>query len=543
MVQDSSYNRNTKLRRANTPIEYTKEQIAEYVKCSEDCEYFISHYVQIISLDHGLVQFKPYKYQVKILDSVVNNRFTIVKLPRQAGKTTIMAAILLWYALFNTEFRIGVLAHKEKQAIEIMNRVKKAFENLPSFLTQGITKWNEGSIKFENGSEILSSGTTKDSMRGESLNILYLDEFAIVESNIQEEFMKSVYPVVTAGTQTKIIITSTPKGLNYFYKMWKDSEEGNNSYNRVEIHWSETPGRDEAWKEETIRNTSEEQFRQEFETEFLGSSRTLINGQKLAKMKLLNPIYFSREKNLKIFENPDPLKLYAIIVDTSRGTNGDFSAFIVVDISVIPYNIVATFKDNTIDPMIYPSVIRQVAMDYNEAAVLIESNDIGGQVVSILVHDLEYERVLRSVSRGRNGLTVSDGGEPSSQLGVRTTAPVKKIGCLNLKTLVEKDRLILNDHAIIEELSRFVQKGSSYEAEPGSHDDLAMCCVLFAWLTAQDYFKNITDLDTRRHLLDEQQKRIEENVLPFGFIHEGIPEDYSQIQTIPFDEFDRWLMS
>lgn len=523
-MASENYLGNPRLKRADTKVEYTPEQVQEYIKCSEDPIYFILNYCKIVNIDKGLIMFPLWEFQKEMILSFEENRFVICKMPRQVGKTTTVAAYLLWKILFNEEYSIAILANKDRQAREILGRIQLMFEHLPKWLQMGVTEWNKGNIKLENGSEILASATSSSAIRGTSQNMVYLDEFAFVPTNIQDEFFASVYPTISSGQSSKVLITSTPNGMNMFYRIWTESEEGRNAYARVDVHWSQIPGRDEAWKEETISNTSEEQFRQEYECEFLGSSNTLIHPSKLRNMVYKQPIA-QDPGGLKVYEEPEPDTIYAIVVDTSRGAGADYSAFIVVNVSTVPYRQVATYRNNLISPMVYPNIIYGAAIKYNNALVLVETNDIGQQVADILHYDLEYDGVLVTANNGRTGQSLSGGFATTTHYGVKTTKQVKRIGCATLKTLVESDKFIIVDYDTIYELYRFSLKNSlkgnqSYEAEEGN-DDMAMCCVLFAWLTTQPYLKEITNLDIRMQIYEQNEKMLEQAMLPFGLMSTG----------------------
>ena len=545
---------NANLKPAGIGIEFTKDQVKEYMKCAQDPIYFIKKYVKVVSLDEGLVPFNLYDYQEEIVNAVHNNRFVISKLPRQSGKSTTMISYILHYVLFNQSMTVAVLANKQSTAREILSRLKMAYEYLPLWLQQGIIEWNKGSIELENGSRILASSTSASAVRGGSFNMIFLDEFAHVPQNIAEEFFSSVYPTITSGQSTKVLMVSTPNGLNLFYHYWRgatkrEGEKGKNEYIPIEIHWSQVPKypggplRDQEWKEQQIKNTSEQQFQTEFECDFIGSTNTLISSSKLHCLNFISPIDNNND-GLMIYEQPIEDHLYVMAVDTARGQGLDYSAFIVVDITTSPYKVVARFRNNTISPLVYPTAIRSVCDKYNQAYCLIELNDIGAQVADILYQDLEYENVLQSVYKGRAGQVIGSGfGGSQSQMGVRTTGPVKKLGCSVLKSLVENDKLLIDDMDIIQELYTFVAKGASFEADDGHNDDLVMCLVLFAWLTRQEYFKNLTDLDIRKDIYEDEMKRIEEDILPFGFsttvddqepnsFYDG--EDFWQVSDDPF---------
>jgi hypothetical protein len=530
---------NPLLKKANTPIEFTEEQIIEFLKCKEDPVYFAKNYIKIVSLDHGLVPFKMYPFQEKLVKNFHENRFNICKMPRQTGKSTTCVSYLLHYAVFNDNVNIAILANKASTARDLLGRLQLAYENLPKWMQQGIISWNKGSLELENGSKISSNSTSSSAVRGGSYNVIFLDEFAFIPNHIADDFFASVYPTISSGQSTKVIIVSTPRGMNHFYRMWHDAERGKNEYVPTDVHWSEVPGRDQAWKEQTIANTSEQQFKVEFECEFLGSVNTLINPAKLRNLVYDDPL--KRNAGLDVYDHPKEENNYLITVDVARGIGNDYSAFIVFDITNFPYRIVAKYRNNEIKPMLFPSIIHEVARGYNDAWLLVEVNDIGDQVANILHFDLEYDNVLMCAMRGRAGQIVGSGfSGKKSQLGVRMTAAVKKLGCSNLKTLLEDDKLLTTDYDIISELTTFAQRGNSFEAEEGCNDDLAMCLVIFSWLVAQDYFKEMTDNDVRKRIYEEQKNQIEQDMSPFGFISDGL-EDFGV--TIDEETGDRWVFA
>ena len=523
-MNDAVYLGNPNLKKANTSINFTKKQIQEFIKCKDNPVYFAREYMKIVSLDEGLVPFKMYDFQEKLIDNFHNNRFNIAKLPRQTGKSTTVISYLLHYALFNDNVKIAILANKAETSRELLSRLQLAYENLPKWMQMGVLEWNKGSMQLENNSKIIAASTSSSAVRGNSFNIIFLDEFAFIPNHIAEQFFSSVYPTISSGKTTKVIIISTPQGMNMFYKLWHDAERGKNGYVPLEVHWSQVPGRDAAWKEETIRNTSARQFTQEFECEFLGSVDTLISAAKLRSMVFEDPIQ-DNSKGLKVYEKVIAEKDYIITVDVSRGTCNDYSAFVVFDITTLPWKIVAKYRNNEIKPILFPNIIDQVARNYNKAYILIEINDIGEQVGNILHYDLEYPNVLMCAMRGRAGQIVGQGfSGTKSQLGLKMSKVTKKIGCSNLKTLIEDDKLIITDYEIISELTTFIQKNQSFEADDGHNDDLVMCLVIFAWLAVQPYFKEMTDNDVRKRIYDDQANQIEQDMAPFGFVSNGLEE-------------------
>jgi hypothetical protein len=549
---------NKKLKNTDVEIEWNAEKGRELKRCARDPIYFIKMYCKIVHVDDGLVNFNLWPFQEEMIDAFDENRFVICKLLRQCGKTTTTAAYLLHCVLFKEHYKIAILANKERQAREILSRIQGMFEHLPDWMQQGVVEWNKGNIELENGSKIVATSTSSTAIRGDSFGLIYLDEFAFVPANLQEDFFASVYPTISSGKKTKVIITSTPNGMNMFYKIWTDAEQGRNSYKTFSVHWSDVPGRDESWKEETIKNTSERQFRQEFETEFLGSSNTLIDGAFLAQIPYINPIQTS--KDITIYKNPEKNHVYLCSVDTSRGAGIDFSAFIIFDITTTPYEVVAKYKNNEIPTLLYPNIIYSMCKHYNDAYALVETNDVGQQVADILYHDMEYEFVLTSKSKGRSGQRVGEYGGAQLSLGLRTTQQVKRIGCANFKDLVESQKFIVNDYDLLYEMCRFIAHNNKYQAEEGEHDDLVMCCVLFAYLVNQPYFKELCDHDARISVLKHNADTIEEHLSPFGFIEDHTTSAYNSViienpqnyhnnyhmhgnygRDSFDDEFDRWM--
>ena len=534
MAQNEIYLGNPNLKRANIAQNFTDEQVEEFIKCSQNPVYFITNYIKIISLDKGLVPFDLYDFQSDMVEKFHENRFNIAKLPRQSGKSTVVTAYLLWYTLFNDNVNVAILANKAATAREMLQRLQLSYENLPNWMQQGVVNWNRGSLELENGSKIMAASTSASAVRGMSFNIIFLDEFAFIPTHIADEFFSSVYPTISSGKSTKVIIISTPKGMNMFYKLWHDAEKGKNEYTTTEVHWSQVPGRDAEWKEQTIKNTSEEQFNQEFECEFLGSVNTLITSSKLKILPYDDPLTSSA--GLDIFEEPIEGHDYVCTVDVARGITKDYSAFTIIDTTDIPYRLVAKYRNNKIKPLLFPNIIHQVCTQYNHAYTLIEVNDIGGQVADIMQFDLEYDNLLMCSMRGRAGQVVGQGFSGSKvQLGVKMSTTVKKTGCANMKQLIEDDKLVFTDFDIITELTTFIQKGQAWEAEEGCNDDLAMCLVIFSWLATTDYFRELHDSDVRARMYQEQKDAIEADMAPFGFVSDGLDDE-----TFVDSEGDRW---
>jgi len=503
---------NPNLKRINMQLNLTEEEVREYVKCSQDPTHFIENYVKIISLDKGFIKIKLYPFQKDAIEKINDNRKIIVKAGRQVGKTTMVVGYILWYILFNEEKFVAILANKASTAREILSRVKIAYEALPLWLQQGVRTWNKGDIELENNCRVMATSTASSAIRGFSISLLYLDEFAFVPSNIADDFFTSVYPTISSGTTSKILISSTPNGMNHFYKMWTEAIENVNGFTTIEANWRQVPGRDQKWADDQKSVLGEEKFLQEMECEFMGSSGTLLSAAGLKSLAFVKPVHLS-ESGIKIYQEPISNHNYMLIADTSRGKGLDYSAYLVIDTTVIPYRVVSTYKDNNISPLVYPSIIKRICEYYNQAYALIEINDNGQQVADSLFEDYDYENILSTVEiKGKIAVTWGYGNK--SYRGIRTTKSVKRLGCSIMKNIIESQKIIIQDFDLIAELSTFIAKGTSFEAEEGSHDDLVMCLVLFSWMTNQQFFAELTNTDIKARMHQEQMKQIEEEQLP-----------------------------
>ena len=508
----TSYHGNPNLKPLAYQHDFSKEEIAEYIKCREDPVYFIENYVKIITLDKGLQPFKLYPCQKEKVKCIMDNRRVVLMEGRQQGKTVTSAACILHYTIFQEDKTVAIMANKSSAAREVLNRYQIMYENLPIWMQQGVKTWNKGDVELENNSKVLTAATTAAAIRGKSVNWLYIDEAAIIPNNIADEFFTSVYPTISAGETTKILLTSTPLGYNHFWKFWNESVKGVNGFANMFIPYYEIPGRDEKWLEEQKQLLGQVKFNQEVMCEFLGSTNTLINSTTIGALSTIDPEF--QNANLDIYESPKDNHYYAMAVDTARGIGGDYSAFVVIDITEMPYKVVAKYRDNEIAPMLFPDVIGKVGRDYNDAFVLIEVNDIGQQVVEILHQEIEYENILSTVTE-KNRQFVSPGFGKSTKLGVNTSKQVKRQGCFTFKSLLEEQKLLVFDEHIIHEISTFIEKGNTYQADEGYHDDLVMCMVLFGWLSSQQFFKDMTDINTREGLYKQQSANIEHNLTPY----------------------------
>ena len=528
-TENSAYKGNSLIKGGFTQHSWTEQEIEEFMRCKDDALYFCKKYVKIIHVDKGVVPFIPRDYQETILELFSGNRFSIVKCSRQTGKTTVAVAFLLHYCMFNSNKTVAILANKGATAREILQRFKFAFENLPKFLQQGVLEYNKGSIIFENGCKIVASATSNSAIRGLSLSCVYIDEVAFIPKNVWDEFYKSVYPTITSGTETKLLCTSTPNGLNHFYKMWRDSENNRNSFKRFSIDWKVVPGRDEEWKRKEIENLgSIKAFRQEHENAFLGSAETLIELSKLQSLAWEDPI-FENDMGYKQYEKPIEGHQYVMTVDTSRGLDLDHNAFVVVDVTSRPYKVVATFYNSSVNSLAYPDIIHHCCKIYNEAWLLIELNDNGETVSNVLYSTIEYPNLIPVIRSGRAGQKASFTGVGKTQMGVRTSKVTKGLGCAIFKSLVEQDKFIFTDENLVNETINFVSYKDTYRASEGEYDDLIMCCVNFAWLTVQPIFEDITNLSfeaLRQEINKKQTQQTEEEFLDFYVIDaDNDPDD------------------
>jgi len=521
-MRTKQYLGNAQLKAAGVALQFTKEQVEEYLKCSQDPIYFIENYCMIVTLDHGLQPFKLYECQKNKVNVIHNNRKVILMEGRQQGKTTTSAAYILWYTLFQGSKTVAILANKASAAREVLYRYQLMYENLPLWLQQGVTTWNKGDIELENGSIVFTAATSRAGIRGKSVNLLYVDETAIIPNNLAEEFFTSVYPTISAGETTKILLSSTPLGYNHFWKFWNDAENGRNGFVPLFIPYSEIPGRDEKWAEDQRRLLGELRFNQEVLCKFLGSSATLIAANVIGNMSPKVPIY--SKDGLDIYEKAQKDHSYVLVADTAKGVGGDYSAFSIIDCTQMPYVLVGKYRDNEISPLLYPSIIYKIGKEYNNAYILVEINS-SEQVAEILYSEYEYENVV-FVNRMTNGQVVSGGfGGGKTQLGVITDKKIKRIGCSNFKSLVEEQKLLIHDADTISEISTFIEKRGSYSADEGYHDDLIMTLVLFSWLTTNPYFKELTNINIRKELYEKRIEMIENEVTPFGIIDDGQQEE------------------
>ena len=517
-----NYLGNPKLKKVGISVSMSQAQVDEYTKCAQSPEYFIQHWVKIITLDKGFQNIDLYDFQKKAVDIIDKERTVIIKAGRQVGKTTMVVGYILWYVLFNDAKFVAILANKAKTAREILGRIQIAYAELPWWIQQGVVEWNKGDIGLENQSRVMADSTASTVIRGYAFNFVYLDEFAFVPNNIADDFFTSVYPTITSGHSSKILISSTPHGMNHFYKMWTDATEGRNGFVPIEASWREVPGRTEAWAANQRKVLGDDKYLQEMECEFQGSTGTLISGMCLKSLAFVRPNTFEGITGLCFYERPIKGRKYVTVCDTARGKGLDYSAFVVIDVTEIPYKVVCTYKDNDISPIVFPSIISKISKWYNEAYCLVEINDNGQQVVDSLFDDYEYENILSSVTvKGRVVLSWQYGGRHGER-GIRTTKSVKRLGCTLMKSMIESHKLIFQDFNIISELSTFINKRNSYEADEGANDDLVMCLVLFSWMTNQQFFVDLCNTNIKEKLYRDQMKQIENELLPMPLMNDGL---------------------
>jgi len=530
----NAFRGNQNLKQIGEKLYFTEHQVQEYAKCSQDPIYFLENYGKIVAVGKGVVPFKLFVYQKRMIHAILNNRKIIGKIGRQMGKSQIVAGYFAWFVLFGGKnTHSAILANKMAVAKEIFSRVQFIIENCPKWLQQGVAEWNKTSLTLENGSTVFCSATSPSAIRGFSLDAIFCDEFAHLSSNLADEFIASVFPTISSSDTAKLIIVSTPKGLNHFAKIYIDAESGKNGFAKVNAEWYENPGRDQAWLDNQRAELGELKFQQEVMTNFNSSSNTLVQGSKIASLVSINPI--RTLPNLKEYFNPIPDHQYVMTVDVSRGANLDYSTFTIFDISTMPYEVVSTFRDNTISTLVFPEIIFKSATKYNAAFVLIETNDLGQQVADTLFYDLEYENVYMTVKE-----EIKEGGGKNSAPGCRTTTRTKAVGCDILKGLIENDSLMVNDAETITEFSTFIRKGKSYCADDQKHDDMVMTHVMFAYLTTQPVFKDLFDYSLREQLYKRQLQDIDEQMLPLGYVNRGDSSKELETMVIGNDVWQEW---
>lgn len=481
------YRGNPGLRSAYCKSDYTLEQIQEIKKCSEDIFYFLNNYCYITTADAEVVLFKPYKFQNKFIKTVEASRKVVLLSARQLGKTTSVAAYALWKILFTESYKILILSNDGAGAKDILDRIKTMYENIPHWLQQGVVECNKSTIELVNKSKVFCSSTTVNAGRGRAVAMVILDEFAAVSKNVADQFMVSVFPTLSSGKKTKIVILSTAKGFNHFHKIYDDATKKKNEFKPLKFDWRAVPTRDKAW-EKSERLLLGDKFEEEHECIFQGASNTLLPASSIRKIdsSITNPI--CEMNDLKIFEEPIQDKSYIVVVDSAEGVEEDFSVCNVIKINESSYEQVAVYRNNTIKPELYALKVVEIAKKYNNGFVFVELNSIGSLVAHIIADEQYYENMF-TTKREKNRQMLKIGRNSDRLPGIKTSTMVKNQGCTSIKNMIDNDTLIIRDRTCFEEFTNFVSKGSSYAAEKGYTDDIVMTFVLFGWIVLQPLFK------------------------------------------------------
>ena len=514
-----AYMGNPNLKRVGTTFEYPQHLVEEYERCMDDPIYFAEKYIKIVTVDRGLIPIELFDYQKELIEAFKDNNRLILTTARQMGKTTAAVVLILHFILFNEHKEVALLSNKLAGATEILSRIRIAYEALPLWLQQNVVAWNKSTVELANGCKVYAAASSSSSIRGRSVALLYIDECAFIPN--WDDFSNSVLPVIASGKSAKLLYTSTPNGLNHYYYTWDAALKGENDFVAIAADWTRHPDRDENWKKKTLAdmNFDEMRFAQEYELEFIGSSGTLLSGAVLKSLRPSNPILMNANEGFKQFVKPEPGKIYVLIADVSEGKGLDYSTFSIIDVSTMPYNQVFTFRNNMLGTMDFAQVIYQFANLYNGAYVMVEINNMGVQVADSLLLEYGYENLIMTKAAGKTGKRITGGfGGGQVDRGIRTTKTVKATGCSLVKMLIEQKQLHINDSDTITEFNTFSKKSQSYEAEEGKHDDMVMPLVLFGWMTADPFFKEITNINTLEHLRERTNSEILESVLPFGYI-------------------------
>lgn len=477
MKSNIYYRNNENLKAENINIDYEVWQVKEIQKCFNDPVYFIKNYVKIVT-PKGLELFDLRDYQEKIVHLIDKEKRIIYMSGRQSGKTASAAAYIVHYIIFNSYKRVAILANKEATSKEIFDRVQLTFEHLPIWLKCGIKEWNKKSMLLDNGSSVIIGSTSSSSISGKSINLLYIDEAALISKQMANDFFDSILPVVSADPEAKIVISSTPKKLNHFYRMWKDAVSGKSGYKYLKVEWWEVPGRDEKFKEKIINEKGIEHWEQEYAVEFLGSGGSLLSSKTLKSIVTEDPLEVRMNGKFRIFKYPEKNKSYIVFVDVGEGIGKDDSVCQIIDISVLPYEQVAVYQDNEIKPRLFNVVIDKLGKYYNEALVVIETNSCGQEVANNLNYESEYENIFYD-----------------KDFGIKTTKLTKKIGCGEFKSMMETMKIKIRDEKTLTQLANFSDNGKgSYGSEDG--DDLVMPFIIFSyWINRDEYVSNWLDID------------------------------------------------
>lgn len=503
------FSNNPSLFGTNVKFPLSEKHIQEIYKCSTDIFYFIENYVQIFTLDNGWVVPKLRSYQKKLIQHYLDNRFSNVMMGRQSAKSTTTLLFILWKIIFFPDTTVGMAANKESMATENLSRLKDYFENLPIWLKVGVKAWNSTFITLDNGSKVYSAATSGNTFRGLGLSLLFVDEVAFIDC--WDDFSKSVLPTISSGTKSQAIYTTTPKGLNHFYHMWTNGENGKSLFKNFRVEWWEVPGRDEAWKQEMLATLpgGEIEFAQEYACEFLGSSDTLINISSL-KMLRYSEVYVRDifTFGFKRYEEVRECHQYIMTVDPAKDGLDKFAVH-VFDVSKFPFIQVASANLN-VNYLKMPGVLYEIGTYYNNAFIIIENNEGAGQsVVDKLYDNYEYENLYRDPNK--------------EYYGFRTTSTTRNQILSNLKIFLENNKIYLNDKDTIDQLFVFINRGGKYQADKGYHDDLVMAlAILFAPFLHKNMY---SDYQSFIASLEGEKEEIENlNISTFGFFDAGTEE-------------------
>jgi hypothetical protein len=472
------FNGITNLRDAKETVKLKPEQLAEIKKCAQDPLYFMNNYMYINTKDNGMQLFKTWPFQEAAVKRFLKYRFNINKWSRQVGKSTIVRGFILWYAMFHGDQLIAMLANKLALAKEQLQLLRDSYIALPFWLQPGVKLWNKMSIQFSNNTRIMAAPSTVDGIRGFSPNLLYLDEFAFLRAGLAEEFWTSNFPSISSGKKTRVIITSTPNGMNLFYNLWEGAVDENTAsfhdlmskFVKSTVKWNEVPGRDIQWGIDEMARIGEQRFRQEYECEFVGSAVTLIDYKMLQKLKATPPLPMACVPNgyqMRMFQKPLPLQklevngwVYIAAIDTGYGIRKDYHVLhILLAKSNIELEEVFVMSSNevTIEDFCARSYI--VLCGYHQPALTIEYNGPGSRTYSIMFNDLQYEHLVNYDNKLR-GMWATDG--------------IKQSAVMLLKLYVERYYVKLKDEATIQELMSFTTttpNGRKWGATDGNHDD------------------------------------------------------------------------
>jgi hypothetical protein len=529
-----NYMNNPNLPAVGAEFEYTPDQIKQLTKAKKNLLYFAENFFHIISLDDGKQKIKLHLPQKRALRKMRDNRFFILLASRQIGKTTMMTIYALWIACFSDDQRILVVANKEGTAIEIMQRIRMAYEELPNWLKPGVKEYGKTSVTLANGTKIGISTTTGTAARGQSVNCLILDELAFIEPHLVEEFWKSVYPIVSSSKKSKIFIASTANGTgNLFYKLYTGAESGETNWACDKILWNEIPGRDERWKEDTINSIgSIEAFNQEFNCEFLDSGESSLNEELFARLmqRTQEPKFIFDEGKYLLWDEPSSDGIYIVSVDTSEGVGADYSVVHVFDYRDLT-NIkqVATYCDNTISPYNFTEKVYEILQHWGNPLACIERNNCGAQVVDNLSRHHGYENI---VCWG-----ASAAGRAKSQLGIIAHTNTKHKGVTNMRYWInELESVEIRDANLVKELRDFIRYPNGTWAAKrgaGNHDDRVMSMIWNLIILEDEVVKKYFEIVQ----LDKNKKPLQIKQFDFGIKYFMNPTSiYSNERTE--DSFD-----